>query len=592
VVFLALVALALGAGVASAGDADDLDPDFGIDGKTVTDLGGYDIAISMALDPDGKIVAVGYSDVDMAVMRWDSDGAPDDTFGEDGVVTIGFPGQDGSFAQDVAIQADGKIVVSGSAYDANGYSFVAARLETDGDLDTGFDGDGRVLTSLGSGTNDLGVGDVIQADGKIVLCGRVSAGPGQNDFGLVRYNADGSLDTGFSGDGKLVQDIGSKFDIAFDPGVTSDGKIIAVGRSGDDFAITRYASDGTPDTGFDADGIAKVNFGDFSHPYAVAVQPNDRIVAAGFAKMGSNYDFAVTRVKTDGSLDDSFSGDGRATVDFGNDDAEVGNVALTASGDIVLAGDTLGDLYGTFAVAELGSDGALLGKLRSRFPGTIGAFASGVAVQPGDGYIVVSGGASPSASTADFAVARYTGIADDEPPETVVDSTPALYGTDATPTFTFSSPDDPSATFECRLMSGPDFEPCESPYTFAELPDGGYTFSVRAVGANGEADSFPPEKPFIIDTHAPDTEITSIHTRRGSRKATARFAGTDPNPGSRPLIYQCSLDGADLESCSSPLHLTGLNRGRHHLTVIAQDRAGNQDVTPASRSFKVRGKRH
>lgn len=590
---MALVALALGTGVASAGDADDLDPAFGTDGKAVIDAGGFDGAISMARQADGKIVAAGFSDADMTLVRWNNDGSVDDTFGDNGVARITFPGEDGSAAEDVAIQPDGKIVASGYAHGANVDSFAAVRLETDGSYDTSFGGDGRVLTTFGPGTDDVGVGVVVQADGRIVIVGQVRSGPGANDFGLVRYNADGSLDTGFSGDGKFAQDLGAKVEIALDVGVTSDGKIVAAGRSGNDFAVTRYASDGTPDAGFDSDGIAKVNFGDFGQAYAVAIQPDDRMIAAGFTKAGSSYDFAVTRLKTDGSLDDSFSSDGKATVDWGNDDGEVGNMALTSGGDIVLAGDTWGSRYGAFAVAELAPDGALLGKLRSRFPGTVSAYATGVAVQPGDGYIVVAGAANPSDTSSDFAVARYTGITDDEPPNTAVDSMPDLFGSDATPTFTFSSPDDPSATFECRLLSGPGFAPCESPYTFGDgLADGGYTFSVRAVGANGEADPFPPQKPFTIDTQAPHTQITSIHTRRGSRKATARFTGTDPNPGTRPLTFQCSLDGADFESCRSPLHLADLHRGRHTLTVIAQDRAGNQDLAPASRSFKVKGKKH
>ena len=116
----------------------------------------------------------------------------------------------------------------------------------DGDLDTSFDSDGKVTTEVGS-TNDYAGSVTIQSDGKIVAAGYSNNGS-NDDFALVRYNTDGSLDASFDGDGKVTTAIGSGTDQAFSVAIQSDGKIVAAGYSNNgsnwDFALVRYA--GTP----------------------------------------------------------------------------------------------------------------------------------------------------------------------------------------------------------------------------------------------------------------------------------------------------------------------------------------------------------
>jgi uncharacterized delta-60 repeat protein len=143
-----------------------------------------------------------------------------------------------------------------------------------GALDPTFDGDGKVLTDFGASdqADDL----AIQADDKIV-----AAGASGGDFALTRYNSDGSLDTSFDGDGKLVTDLGSS-DRADAVAIQGDGKIVAAGRSGGDFALARYNSDGSLDTSFDGDGKLVTDFGtadDFA--YGVAIQGDGKLVAVG-----------------------------------------------------------------------------------------------------------------------------------------------------------------------------------------------------------------------------------------------------------------------------------------------------------------------
>jgi uncharacterized delta-60 repeat protein len=164
----------------------------------------------------------------------------DPTFDGDGKVTTDFAG---SFetAGAVAIQGDGKIVAAGTAADVSGISdFALVRYNTDGSLDTAFDGDGKVTTDFaGSGSRDEAHAVAIQGDGKIVAAG-LAVVSGIFDFALARYRADGSLDTIFSGDGKVTTDFAGDFDVANGVVIQANGRIVAAGFAGDDFALARY----------------------------------------------------------------------------------------------------------------------------------------------------------------------------------------------------------------------------------------------------------------------------------------------------------------------------------------------------------------
>ena len=127
----------------------------------------------------------------------------------------------------MAIQADGKIVVAGSSR----RNFALARYNSNGSLDTSFDGDGKLTTDFGGW--DEASSMAIQADGKIVV-----AGSSRDNFALARYNSNGSLDTSFDGDGKLTIDFGG-IDMAHSMAIQADGKIVVAGESGGNFALVR-----------------------------------------------------------------------------------------------------------------------------------------------------------------------------------------------------------------------------------------------------------------------------------------------------------------------------------------------------------------
>jgi uncharacterized delta-60 repeat protein len=279
-----------------------------------------------------------------------------------------------------------------------------------GDLDTAFGGDGKVITNVTSGFDWAYGVDVQPSDGKIVAAGEAGQNGGQ--FGVVRYNIDGSLDTSFGGDGKVTTNFTSNYDGGFDMVLQPDERIVVVGfasGNGGQFGVARYNADGSLDTTFSGDGKTTTNFsGGSDFAFGVAIQPADgKIVAVGGAG-GSGGRIAVARYNTDGSLDSTFSGDGRQLVNFTTGDDRADLLAVQTDGKLVLAGTA--NYFGSdarWALVRLNADGTLDstfdgdGKLTTNFTsGFDGAFS--VAIQPADGKIVAAG-----QSTTRVALARY-----------------------------------------------------------------------------------------------------------------------------------------------------------------------------------------
>jgi uncharacterized delta-60 repeat protein len=241
-------------------------------------------------------------------------------------------------------------VVAGSYHKGNWWEdtvdFALARFRSDGSLDLSFDGDGKVTTGLGGWDEAYAL--AIQDDGGIVAAG--SAG---SDFGLARYNRDGTLDTSLDRDGKLTTGLGG-YDTALAVAIQDDDRIVVAGRGGDDgdFALARYNPGGTLDTAFDRDGKLTTDFGSFrDQASGVAVQTDGKIVAVG--RYGTS-EFALARYNRSGSPDISFAGDGRLVTDFGRYDVASG-VAIQSDGKIVAAGTSRaseGGGEGDFALAR------------------------------------------------------------------------------------------------------------------------------------------------------------------------------------------------------------------------------------------------
>jgi uncharacterized delta-60 repeat protein len=399
--------------------AGDLDTTFDGDGKVTTAVGSFtDEARGVAIQSDGKIVVAGISfngsNNDFALTRYNSDGSLDTTFDDDGKVTTAV-GSSYDEAYSVAIQSDGKILVAGSSDNGRTYEFVLTRYNSDGSLDTTFDGDGKVTTDVGS-IDDRGFSVAIQSDGKIVVAGSSFDGSDW-DFALTRYNSDGSLDTTFDGDGKVTTDVGSSHDYAYSVAIQSDGMIVVAGYSdngsNNDFALTRYDSNGSLDSTFDGDGKVTTAVGSSNdYAFSVAIQSDGKIVVAGFSNVGSSNEFALTRYSSNGSLDTTFDGDGKVTTVVGSSADLATSVAIQSDAKIVVAGASYNDngRNWDFALTRYNSNGSLDttfdgdGKVTTDV-GSSNDEPYSVAIQS-DGKIVVAG-YSHNGSDWDFALTRY-----------------------------------------------------------------------------------------------------------------------------------------------------------------------------------------
>jgi uncharacterized delta-60 repeat protein len=276
------------------------DTTFGGDGTVTNDFtSSEDVAFAVAVAPDGKIVAAGTAGFEQfAVARYNTDGSLDTTFGGSGKITTDFTSHE-DLAFTMAVQTDGKIVAGGDSGGKNG-KFALARYNTDGSLDTSFGGDGRVTTDFTSYPDDL-LALAFQPDGKILAAGGNGFGAPNEKFALARYNSDGSLDTSFGGDGKVTTNFTPDPDVAFVVRVQGDGTIMAAGGSAlavkPEFALARYNADGSLDTSFGGDGKVTTDFtrGD-DDAYALAFQADGKILAGGVSGCcGSHTRLAIAR---------------------------------------------------------------------------------------------------------------------------------------------------------------------------------------------------------------------------------------------------------------------------------------------------------
>ncbi len=299
-------------------------------------------AEAMVLQADGKVVLSGYTTTggyQVCLVRFNADGSLDTSFGGgDGVASSGVYGS----AKDVALQTDGKFLV---AADLSNSNFNLMRFNSDGALDTSFGGgSGYVSTDLAGG-NDRADSLTIQSDGKVLLSGFGFNGT-SFDFGLVRYNTDGSLDTSFNGTGKVLTDFGANSsDMGNETRMQADGKIVVVGWSNtggtNDFAIARYNTNGTLDTGFGTGGKVTINLGNSDFAEGLTIQSDGKILVTGTAGINGG-DVGLARLNTDGTLDTTFGGgDGIVTTDYsGSSDDRGYSVAVQSDGQIVVSGTT------------------------------------------------------------------------------------------------------------------------------------------------------------------------------------------------------------------------------------------------------------
>ncbi len=394
-----------------------LDLTFNNDGMVITAIGNsHDYASSIAIQNDGKIVVAGASNngngTSIALVRYNTDGNLDNTFNSDGVVTNSiFDG----VAHALAIQSDGKIIVAGESWNGTDVDFALIRYNTDGSLDNSFDTDGIITTPIGNYI-DKAYSIAIQNDGKIVIAGKSFNGA-NDDFALARYNANGSLDNTFGTNGKVITSIGTSADRAFSLVLQIDGKIIVAGESSNsnyyDFALIRYNTNGSIDSTFGNEGIVITSIGLYSEViHSLAIQSDGKIIAVGTSSNGPNTVIALARYNTNGTLDNNLDSDGILTTSVGNQ-SQAESVITQSDGKIVVAGSSSDGSFYDFALVRYNSNGSLDltfdtdGKVTTSIGGNDN-LASCIAIQS-DGKIVVAGMTNNGLGD-DFAVVRYNNI--------------------------------------------------------------------------------------------------------------------------------------------------------------------------------------
>jgi uncharacterized delta-60 repeat protein len=409
--------------------AGDFDPTFGDGGKVETHIGdapSYNEAHDVvAYQSDGKIIVAGVTDsvssYDFAVVRYNSDGSLDNTFGTDGVVTIDFDGNYDT-ATAVAIDSNDRIIVAGWASQVS-IVFAVARLTPDGALDTTFDTDGKQAIDFGTANSyDYANSVAIDNTDRIVVAGYSSDSvSGASDFAVARFNTDGALDTTFSSDGMQTIDFGGFDDRGY--GVAIDGldRVLVSGTADYDFAVARLITNGELDTDFDDDGKQTDDFRgdpDFDQGYSVAVDSANRVLVSGLSYHQGSGVFAVARLTTAGELDADFDADGKQTVDFGGGHDYGYGVAVDSFDRVVVAGQssqsgTTGD---DLAVVRLTEAGTLDTSFSADGKQTIdfgshsdaGFYGGiGVALDSSD-RVLIAGSSVQTATGYDFAVARLT----------------------------------------------------------------------------------------------------------------------------------------------------------------------------------------
>lgn len=327
-----------------------LNPSFGVKGfaSLANKLPGLDLRLeSAALQPDGKIIAVGSivksttgaNRADFLVARLNKNGSLDNAFGDNGMMMIDFSGY-ADAAKCVALTIEGKIVVAGSAQDQNGEAALALiQLNSNGSLNAGFGKSGKVAVNLSEPSEATSI--AVQKDGKIVVGGYIYTN--NSDFLLLRFKQDGTPDKSFGKKGIVTQDFNQGSDMVASIAIQKDGKILAGGEGNLTFPLVRYNANGQQDRGFGRGGEVVVNKKKnpaFSTRYirGISIQNDGKIVVGGeFGKLVRKT-FGVARINDNGTVDNSFGNEGMVTTDFGFYAAGVNSIALQSNGKIIAGG--------------------------------------------------------------------------------------------------------------------------------------------------------------------------------------------------------------------------------------------------------------
>jgi uncharacterized delta-60 repeat protein len=426
--YLLFVAIYLNYSVLYSQDGE-LDSSFGINGQLVADLhhNQQDLEAA-ALQSDGKIIAGGGSGFKLinTLVRCNPDGSTDHTFGHNGVSY--FPIDDfGSLISSIAIQNDGKIVAAGVAIGSDRHDLTVMRFTKRGIIDSSFGGNGIVFTGI-KGNDIQQKGIAIQPDGKIIVSGSLIHTDLTNNYSAIiiaRFTSNGLLDSTFNGNGLYLLRAANYNYVATSLALLPDGKMFVGGEAFQYFGeakaiVLKITSSGALDSTFGKKGIgtASLNNVEYASVNAMTIQANGKIVLGGYLQInGLTEDFVLIRFNLNGSVDNSFGTNGIIYTDFGNKD-ETSALLVQPDGKIVAVGSSKDDISkeSYFALARYNKNGSLdksfgnQGKLLTSFENFDKkrfSYANAALLQP-DGKIIALGNADViNRGKQAFALVRY-----------------------------------------------------------------------------------------------------------------------------------------------------------------------------------------
>lgn len=397
-------------------------------GKAITPFGtGENDVLAIALQPDGKVLLAGSCAVpgdnwQICAIRYQTNGTLDPSFGNGGVAITPFGDGYASKAQAIALQADGKLILAGWCMRFSSAPFgpiCAVRYNTDGTLDTTFGTSGRITATVSSINNsNAAYALTLQPDGKFVLAGSCSNGT-DVDFCALRYRTDGTLDPDFGAGGKVITLMSNGEDSANAIALQPDGKILLAGYCSNgsnlDFCAARYHPNGSLDSSFNTTGKVLTAIGaGIDAATAVALQPDGKIVLAGACSNGSNRDFCALRYEINGSLDSRFGTLGKVLTPIGATDDAANALALQSDGKLLVVGSCSNGIDDDFCLLRYHPNGVLDASFNGsgKVTTAVGAgidWGKVLTLQP-DGKIVVGGTCAIAVGgVGAFCAARYDG---------------------------------------------------------------------------------------------------------------------------------------------------------------------------------------
>jgi uncharacterized delta-60 repeat protein len=458
------------------------------------------------------------------------------------------------------------------------------------DPDSSFAGDG--LTTVGFGVDASGDAVAIAPNGDIVVVGSVETGPEVRDFAIARLNPDGSLDPGFSDDGRLTVDVAAGGDdYATGVAVRPDGRIVVAGTSADQFAVLQLDDTGSPDDDFAGDGGIVFGFGAAgegqAHDLVLDAAGNAIVAGSGSSDGDGGRDVAIARLTPGGELDDAFAADGRLTAGLdqpgwtSSDAAHA--VALLPDGEIAIAGSRFQIPDGQGLFGRIDSSGTVqtlepLGSGRYYAAQDIATLTSGVPVAVG--HFQPHGAQGGSAFAWAFGDGDLSGDWSFASAPDIRASAESIAGL-ATG----------SAVVAGRVGSQETLfllDPTSDSGFVAHAPIGLNAAELavtddRPVAAGSKGGDLAVARFLAPSVDSPNTKIVrGPQGTVGGAKVKFRFRA-DPQAAG----FECKLDRRRWRACTSPVKLGGLDSGRHRFKVRAVSGLGDPDPTPAKRRFKV-----